>query len=173
MRSFSPTVIRVGVALALDASDLDDVFRQAEAMVVQAGRFRTGEVARRLHARHGWRPTVVRPGVALPHADVRHLRHCCLLYLRTLRGVDAGAQEPVTDFVVLLAPYPSAPRDHQLLEHMQNGLMTAKLTRMLRDAPDATSAGAALESQLALLDLGSVPLSYRPRRRASLVLHGI
>lgn len=173
MRTLPLPVIRLGVALALSASHLDDVFQQAESMVEQTGRFRPGEVVRRLQARHGWRSTAVRDGSALPHADVRHLRHRCLLYLRTLQGVDAGAGEPITDFVVLLAPYPSAPHDHQLLEHMHNGLMTSKLTQKLRAASDATSAGAALESHLALLDLAGAPLSARPRRSPSLVLHGI
>ncbi len=173
MSTFSPPVIRVGVALALNASQLDDVFQQAESMVEQTGRFRPGEVVRRLQVRHGWRSTAVRDGTALPHADVRHLRHRCLLYLRTLQGVDAGAREPISDFVVLLAPYPSAPHDHQLLEHMHNGLMTSKLTQKLRAARDAASAAAALESHLALLDMAGVPLSFRPRRSPSLVLHGI
>ncbi len=172
MRTFSPTVTRVGVALAVEAGNLDELFEQVQTMVTPTGRFRSGEVARRLQARHSWRPTVVRAGVALPHADVRHLRHRCLLYLRALRGLDAGAPEPVADFVVLLAPYPSAPQDQQLLEHVHNGLMTNKLTAQLRAAPDSASATGVLHAHLGLLDLPCAPLAQQRQRHVSSVLHG-
>lgn len=158
-------MVRLGVDLSVVADDMLAVFERVEALVADPARLKPGAVVTRLWARHGRRVPAMCRAVALPHAEVRHLRHRSLLYLRTLQGIAGWPEGLVSDFLVLLAPYPSAPQDQGLLEHLHNGLMFSDLSDRLRAAPDVATVHAVLAAHLSLRDFASAPLTAAVRRR--------
>lgn len=158
-------MVRLAVDLSVSAEDMLAVFRRAEALVADPTRLTPGAVADRLWARHARRVPSTGRGVALPHVEVRHLRHRSLLYLRTLHGLAGWPGGLVSDFLVLLAPYPSAPQDQVLLEHLHNGLMFSDFSDRLRAAPDVAAVRAVLAAHLGLRQFACAPLTTTVRRR--------
>jgi PTS system nitrogen regulatory IIA component len=94
------------VLLGVDTASRDELFSRVGRFVEQHHGFPAADVAAGLTAREVLGSTGLGQGVAVPHGQIKGLRHAIALYVRPALPVpfDAPDGAPVSDVVVLLVP---------------------------------------------------------------------
>lgn len=127
-------MVRADIHLHVAATDFPALLTFIDQQVADGRKVPCGAVSNALAARYRRQPPVVRQGVAVPHAAVRHLPRTRLLYALHQPPIPLGSgpDRLLHESLTLLVRYPPSPADHELLRQLEHPATQARLLPLLR-----------------------------------------
>lgn len=132
----SDCLSRENILFEIDATDRDEVLtRLVEQLEKTRDGFKTPEAIDALKAREAVLPTVIAPGVALPHARLEELKQPLVAIAVTRTGIlfDAG-KEPVNLILLVLTPKNDPSAYLRVLSMLSGALKEVDVPEFIRTA---------------------------------------
>ncbi|WP_175772118.1 PTS sugar transporter subunit IIA [Paraburkholderia phenazinium] len=129
------------VLLGLDVANRQDLFVALGRFFEQHYALPAAVVTAGLEAREAMGSTGLGQGVAVPHGQIKGLRHAMVLYVRPARPIpfDAPDGKPVSDIVVLLVPKWANSTHLRLLADVAERFCDHQFREQLHACDDATA----------------------------------